>query len=160
MDLSSDEAPTRTTIAEASHVTCFSNPMEVEDQKPHNIPINNLNPSCITSSSSKPSVFSPASWPLPKVSTPNSIFASQIMPYMENHQYTDSIFMQDQSILKLLLEDYGPNVKHSTKTELSQDTDTSSSPMSNHGADFSPYGYQECPTTSVGQMELDYLWNY
>lgn len=170
MDLSSDEAQTRTTVGDASHVTCFSNPMEVEveveeDQKPlYNLINNNINitpSSYITTSSSKASVFSPASQPFPRVSTPNSYFSShQINPYMENLQCADSIFMQDQSILKLLLEDYGPNLRHGTKTELSHDTDRSSSPMSNHGIHLGPRVFQECPITTVGQVDLDYLWNY
>ncbi|KAL3526538.1 hypothetical protein ACH5RR_011194 [Cinchona calisaya] len=148
MELSSDEAQTRTTIAEGSNLTYFSNPkIEVEDQKPP----------YPTSSSASTLLF-------PKASTPNSILTAQIMPYMENMHYTDSIFMQDQSILKLLLEDYGPNARQNANTEFSYETgmstDVSSSPMSNHGADLRPYGYQECPITSTGPVDLDCLWNY
>ncbi|CAI9109732.1 OLC1v1009608C1 [Oldenlandia corymbosa var. corymbosa] len=152
MELSSDEAQTRIIgTDQPSQMACFPNQMEMEDQKPHHIPTNNNNPSLIASSSS------PASFQFPKLSTQNSYFSSQFLPYTETLHFPDSIYMQDQSILKLLLEDYGPNVRHHAKTEMSQDTDTSSS---DHGTDFKPHGYQDCPIPTVGQVDLDYLWNY
>ncbi|XP_027152794.1 NAC domain-containing protein 92-like [Coffea eugenioides] len=155
MDLSSDEAQTRTTVAEASNVTRFSNPMEVEDQKPQYA---DLIKTPYATSASNISAFSPASLISPKFSTPNSILAAQIMPHMDHLHYTDSVFMQDQSILKLLFDDYESN--GNAKSEVSQSTGGISTDMSSSLSDFRPFGYLECPITSAGPVDLECLWNY
>ncbi|KAL3525914.1 hypothetical protein ACH5RR_014286 [Cinchona calisaya] len=148
IDFSSDEAQTRTLLfAETSNLTYLSCPMEPEDQKPQH----NETSACMNSGFLN----------FPKASTPNSILSAQIMPYMmDNLHHTDSVFMQDQSILKLLLEDYGSNAGQNAKTEFSQCTGILSTYMSSSPSNLRPYSYQECPITSAGPLELDCLWNY
>lgn len=155
MDVSSDEAQPGTAVAEASNVTCFSNPAEAEDQKPQHT--NFINAPYATSAS-KISAFSPASWILPKISTPNSVLSAQIMPYMDHLHYTDSVFMQDQSVLKLLFAEYESNAN--AKSEVSHSTGGISTDMSSSLSELRPYGYQECPITAAGPVDLDCLWNY
>ncbi|KAI3452282.1 hypothetical protein Pfo_008947 [Paulownia fortunei] len=141
MDLSSDENHIRTTdAAEGSHVTCISNPME----DPRDILIDDF------SSSSRNCDFSWFPFICPKVSTPNSILSSQCT---ENLNNPDSALMQDQSILRLLLENNVPNLKQNAKAGFSQD-------MSYHEVGFKPYEDQEFPIISTAPVDLDCLWSY
>lgn len=155
MDMSSDyQAGTRKRVGgeAAHHVTCFSNP-QVEDQKPQRVTMTMHHDT------------SP-----PHMTAANSLLSAQIMPYMENFQFQfpDSIsLVQDHSILRLLLEENGPeNTRKKANAEFSQDTGVStdmSSPVSNH-EDWRPtYEDQEFPITSAAEpLDLDNycLWNY
>lgn len=137
---------------ETSHVTCFSEPME-EDQKTQEEEVEDMidpyNSSLLASSSSSNpnSEISPVS---------NSFF----MPTWPNLQYPDSFLMQDQPILKMLLENHGPNMKTTvSKAEFSQD-----SAVSNHEViqrSFQNHHHpQHHPSSSCGPVDLDCLWNY
>ncbi|KAL4581783.1 hypothetical protein LXL04_006311 [Taraxacum kok-saghyz] len=98
---------------ETSHVTCFSESMD--EQKPNNEEMMN-------------------SW-----SSGTSLMASNV----ENYQYQchDTTWMQDPSILKILLEaNNDSSVRQNLKTELVDDQD--------YGMNFG------------GQVDLDNLWNY
>lgn len=99
-----------------SHVTCFSD--SVEDQKPQTYD----------------------HYHAPLSSSPVSVdFPSQSMAYMENFQYGDSGLMQDNSIMRLLIDNnYGSESKQSLR------------------------GYEDHDfnITSTGPVDIDCLWNY
>lgn len=159
MDSSPYNSETRTTtVNENSHVTCFSDPME--DQKTQEEMIDSFNNSLLASSSSSNphSEISPASILLSKSTVSNSqaqLYTNQILPTIANLQYPDSFLMQDQSILKMLLDNHGPNMKRNSKAEFSQD-----SVVSNHELIQRPFDDQEAPSSSAGPVDLDCLWSY
>lgn len=156
MDSSPYNSETRTTINETSHVTCFSDALE--DQKAQEDMIDSFNNSLLASSSSSNphSEISPASIFLSKSSFSNSLYADQILPRIANMQYPDSFLMQDQSILKMLLENHGPSTKKNSKAEFSQDE----SVVSNHEFIQGSFDDHEDPSSSAGPVALDCLWNY
>ncbi|KAK0585296.1 hypothetical protein LWI29_026389 [Acer saccharum] len=140
-----NNSETITAVNETSHVTCFSDPME--DQKTSKTQeedmIDSFNTCFLASSNPLHSVISPVSF-LSKSSVSNSFYANQILPNIGNlPHYPDAFLLQDQSILKILLENHGPNPN--PKTEFSQDSVVSN---------------QEDPSTSGGPVDLDCLWNY
>ncbi|XP_060672583.1 NAC domain-containing protein 100 [Ziziphus jujuba] len=166
------------TVGKTSHVTCFSDPME--DQKIHpkeifdsfNIISNNNNPLLASSSSSSnPSdIISPASFQFASknsVPIPNPLsYTNQIATSFGNLQYPESFLMQDQSILKMLLENHAPNMKRNSRTEFSQGTgglsttDMSSALSNHHDMVQRSFEDQDDPSSSVGPVDLDCLWNY
>lgn len=149
MDSSPYNSETRTGFGETSHVTCFSDPME--DQKTKEEMVDSFNTSILgASASSNPSYIS---------SAPNSSFYSNV----GNLHYSDSVFMQDQSILKMLLENHAPNMKRHTKAEFSPEAGFStdiSSVVSNHDVAQRSFEDQEDPSSSSGPVDIDCLWNY
>lgn len=132
----------------SSHVTCFSNPME--DQKSYDQEMmetsfnhnhnNNNNNSPLLASSNASSSF--------------PFYSNQIPQSFGNLSFADSVLMQDQSVLNILLE-------RGSKTEFSQETDVSSM-MSNQCHDMArrPFEDQTDPSSSAGPVDLDCLWNY
>ncbi|CAN4079397.1 unnamed protein product [Withania somnifera] len=101
-----------------SHGTCFSD--SLEDQKPQTHPLSS----------------SPVSVDFPK--DPSNI-PNQSMAYMENFQYGDSGLMQDNSVMRLLLDsNYGSESKQSLK------------------------GYEDHDFSIIsnGPVDIDCLWNY
>lgn len=102
-----------------SHVTCFSDSME--DQKPQTYDHHHL------LSSSPVSVDFPQNVP------------NDSMTYMGNFQYGDSGLMQDNSIMRLLIDNnYGSESKQSLR------------------------GYEDhdINISSTGPVDIDCLWNY
>ncbi|KAM7268805.1 hypothetical protein ACFE04_010971 [Oxalis oulophora] len=130
------------------HVACFSDP--TENQKPKINNFNNTTTSFFPSSSSIN-----MSQPMTYTKNPltNTFYINQIAPNIGNLQYNDPVLMQDQSILRLLLENQGSNPKGNLKADYSAETDMSSA-VSNHE------NVQDDPSTSDGPVDLDSLWNY
>ncbi|KAJ8546049.1 hypothetical protein K7X08_018632 [Anisodus acutangulus] len=104
-----------------SHVTCFSDSMEEQKPQTHHHQHNPL--SC-----------SPVSVDFPK--DPSNV-PNNTMPYMENFQYGDSGLMQDNSIMRLLLDN-------------------------NYGSESKLRGYEDhdFDINSTGPVDIDCLWNY
>ncbi|XWS30237.1 hypothetical protein CRYUN_Cryun24cG0099500 [Craigia yunnanensis] len=144
MDSSPHNSETRTGAGETSHVTCFSDPME--EQKTPEEMIDSFNTSLLASSPSFD--ISPTSVLMSKTSLPNSANTNQIIPYIGNLQYSDSFWMQDLSILKMLLESPGGRSKQNSKAEFSQDSVISNPEMI------------QDPPCSAGPVDLDCLWSY
>lgn len=156
MDSSPYNSDTRTTVCETSHVSSFSDPMEdqrtqddiidsFQHNNHHNSSNSNHNPLLASSSRSNPSAHL------------NPFYSNQITPNIGFLQYQDSVLMQDQSFLRMLLENQAPNLRRSAKTELSQDTGLSmdvSSVVSNREM------VQDDPSYSSAPIEFDSLWNY
>lgn len=155
------------TVGDSSHVTCFSNQME--DRKPQEDMIDSFNNPLLaaSSSSSNPSDISPASLLFSKFPFPNSFHTPQNPPNLGNCQFPDSFLIPDQSILRILLENQGSDMKPSSKTEFSQETGLStdintdiSSVVSTHEMVQRSFEDQNDPSTSAGPVDIDCLWNY
>ncbi|KAL0424360.1 UNVERIFIED_CONTAM: NAC domain-containing protein [Sesamum radiatum] len=145
-DLSSDENQTRiTSAAEGSNLTCFSNPIEEHLDKS----VDEF------TSSSKPTHFPPFPFTFPKVSTPSSNLSSQTVSCSGNAHWTDSVTVQDESILRVLLEKNGPFMKQNVKAEFSEDIGINTADLG-----FKPYDDQEFPIISTGPADFDCFWNY
>ncbi|KAJ8774966.1 hypothetical protein K2173_019970 [Erythroxylum novogranatense] len=157
MDSSPQNSEQRNKAGDCSHVTCFSNP--TEDQKPQEEDmVDSFNTSLLAASSS--SNISPASL---LFSSKSPFQTSNSSPSIAKFQHPDSFFMPDQSILRFLLENTGPIMKRTTKTELSPDTGLStdmSSGTTNHEMVQRSFDDQEDPSSSGGPVDFDCLWNY
>ncbi|GAA0148462.1 hypothetical protein LIER_36725 [Lithospermum erythrorhizon] len=145
LDVSTSEFQTKASLGESSHVSCFSNQME--DQKPLvNVFDRNIN-------MSNNSLLNNCSMGFP-----------QMMPIGESFQYMDSSIMQDQSILRLLLDNDERGIKGNPKGEFSHDTGgistDLSSTLSNHEVDLMPYHNQDFTISSTGPMDMDCLWGF
>ncbi|XP_021905425.1 NAC domain-containing protein 100-like [Carica papaya] len=150
MDSSPYNSDTRTTtVGESSHVTCFSDAMETQ-RKVQEDTIDTFNTSFLpSSSSSNPnSATLPASLLISKTLHPNSFYCNQIL---QTH-YPDSVMNQEQSILKMLIENQGVNSRRNPKSELSQDSMVSSHELIQSSL--------EDPSTPAGPVDLYCLWNY
>ncbi|XP_048231128.1 NAC domain-containing protein 100 [Ricinus communis] len=156
-----------------SHVTCFSKSME--DKKPqedkadnNNSSSNNNNTfnsnSVFLPSSSSSSNMSPVSTLFSKSSVQNSCFSFQHQPTFANLQYQDSVLMPEQQfILRMLLDNQGPNLKQTSKMEISHDTGLRpdmSSVIINPEMVQRSFDDQEGPLSSAGPVDLDCLWSY
>lgn len=140
-------------VTNSLHVPCFSSAIDIHKPQMINYtnnpiyPLNNSNPSDI----------------YPRICPPNP---SQSLQIQEN---LPSFPGQDQAMLKGLFENYGTSVRQSLKTEnemisLSQETglgrDTKneiSSVVSNLDVGRRSF---DAPSTSVGPLDFDCLWNY
>ncbi|KAF8378705.1 hypothetical protein HHK36_030054 [Tetracentron sinense] len=164
MDSSPYSGKTNHAAAETAHVTCFSNPMEVQKNQEEMIDYFNTP---LFSASSNPSNISLASILLPKISLPNSFYNTQGTPNLSNFTYPCSGLMQEQAILRALLESHESSMKQSCKTSISQEigltTDMNtkiSSILLNHEMGKKCFEDQEEPSTSAGPIDIDCLWNY
>lgn len=72
--------------------------------------------------------------------------------------------MQEQSVLRMLLQNNAPDMNQNAKGEFSPETGFStdiSSAVSNHDmAQRSFKDYQEDPSTSAGPVDVACLWSY
>ncbi|KAJ7974384.1 NAC domain [Quillaja saponaria] len=118
----------KTAVGELS--TCFSNPME--DQKTQDDTVDSFDtPFLASSCSSNPSNISPA-----------SDLSTQITPQFENAENSDYFSMQDQFLLKMLLENHGSNLK------------------GNQELVHMSFGVEDYVPNSAGHLDFSGLWNY
>ncbi|KAJ9173262.1 hypothetical protein P3X46_016418 [Hevea brasiliensis] len=160
MDSSSHNSVTRDSGGDASYVTCFSKPME--HQKPKEDMVDSFNNTSLLPSSSSSNI-SPGSFLFSKTSLPSSFYSSQISPSFAKLQYPDIVSMPEQSIVRMLIENQGPNMTQNSKMELSQDTGLSpdiSSVVINPELVRRSFEDQEDPSGSAGPVDLDCLWSY
>lgn len=145
-----------TSINETSHVSCFSNPMEGQRTRGDEIAADSFNNSLLASSSSsnpQSDIISPASFLMSKSPVSNSFYSNQNYANYGNIQYPDSsILMQDQSVLKILLENNEQNSKPNSTADFSQD-----SVLSNQ--EIIQRSFEESSGCG-GPVSLDCLWNY
>ena len=165
MDASQAYSPkTRPASSQSPYVPCFSNPTDVPRTQQEIIDCFNNNP--LLAITSNPSDI------FPRIPFPNPSFSSQSATIPGNLQYPTSLLMQEQPILRALLENHVSNPRHSMKsnremisvsqeTGLSTDINTEiSSVVSNLELGKRPFQDQHVPSTSVGPVDLDSLWNY
>lgn len=164
MDASPSYNPkTRPATTQPAYVPCFSNPIHVPRNQEEIIDCFN-NP--LLAASSYPSDI------FPRIPLPNSFYSSQAAVIPGNLQYPTSLLMQEQPILRALLENQGSNMRQSLKPEremisVSQETGLStdinteiSSVVSNLELGKRPFQDQHVPSASVGPLDFDSLWNY
>ncbi|KAE8665662.1 NAC100 protein [Hibiscus syriacus] len=127
-------SPRTVAAGEASNVTCFSDPMD-DDESPEET----IDTSFLPCSSSANSLQ-------------NSSYTNthQINPNIGNLQYPDYFWVQDQSLLKMLIQSHGGGTKQNLKPEFSQDSAASNS---------YPEMIQD-PSCSAGPVDLGCFWNY
>lgn len=142
MDYSGLEGQTRSTAGDTSHVshvTCFSD--LVEEKNPHDQMVDSfIDPPLGSSSSPKPL--------LPKSSVPDSLFSAQFVPNMENFNYLESSLMQDQSMMRFLVQNM--------KREPNSKPEFSNQEMGQRCF----VGQEDYSILSGGPVDLDCLWNY
>ncbi|GKU97229.1 hypothetical protein SLEP1_g10398 [Rubroshorea leprosula] len=152
MDSSPNNSETIAAAGETSHVTSFSNPLE--DQKAQEDGMDSFHTSLVaSSSSSNPSNVSPVSVLL-SGSLQNPPCAYQIIPSTENLQFAESFLMQDGSILKMLIENQGENMKMNPKVEFSQDSGVSKTESIQRTFD------NQDLSGSAGPVNPDWFWSY
>ncbi|KAF8405196.1 hypothetical protein HHK36_010096 [Tetracentron sinense] len=159
MDSSPHSGKTNHAAAETAHMTCFSNPMEVQNNLEEMIDYFNTP---LFSASSNPSNISLDSILLPKISLPNSFYTTQGAPNLSNFTYPCSCLMQEEAILRALLDSHESSMKQSCKTSISQETELSTdmnteiySILLNHEMGRKCFEDQEEPSTSAGPTDID-----
>lgn len=150
-------------VSDSVHVHCFSNPIDI--QTTQNEMFNYLNTPNYTFSSNSTANF-------PRILFQNGFSQCQSAPNQGNFQFPGTLPIQDQSLLRGLLDNYGQNMKNGLKTEkemvsVSQETGLStemnteiSSVVSNFEMGRRSFEEQQAPSTSAGPLDLDCLWNY
>ncbi|GAA0182428.1 hypothetical protein LIER_30371 [Lithospermum erythrorhizon] len=141
LDLSTSNFQTKASPAESSHVPCFSQQMEDHKTLENNIMRNN-------------------NWDFNN----SSMVFPQMTPIGESFHYMDSSLLQDQSILRLFLDNDERGIKGNLQGEFSQDTggistDLSSN-LSNHEVDIMPYNNQDLSMSSTAPMDMYALWSF
>lgn len=148
-DSSPYNSRTRTDLGDTTHMTCFSDPMEYET-KEDMVEGFNSTPGFAAASSSSPNPSYNISY------APNSSYHSNT----GNSQFSDSIVMHDQSVLRMLLENHAPMMKRNTKAEFfSPETGFSTdicSAVTDQEMLQRTFGDQENPSSSAGPG----LWSY
>ncbi|TKY65162.1 CCR4-NOT transcription complex subunit 7/8 [Spatholobus suberectus] len=161
MESSPYNSETRTTAGELSQVTCFSDPNQVEDQNIHDDIVDSMEtPILDFSTSSRPDDAST----LAKATLSVSNQSTQIAHQIGNSQYPDYCYVpQEQSMLRMLMENHGPSAKQIQKAEFSEgrdfDADISSVVYSSDMI-HRLFGNQEHSLASAGPVDTDCLWNY
>ncbi|KAL7190534.1 hypothetical protein ACSBR2_022753 [Camellia fascicularis] len=158
LDCSSHDDRTRSTAADTSHLSCFSDLME--HKKSQSGIVDSFNNPFLPSScsASKPS---PVSLHCSKASVSYTLCSTQFLPNLENFEYPDCGLIQDQSIFRFLVQNNEQN-RH-FNAEFSPDAGTStdmSSVVSYNKMGQRCYEDQDDPITSTGPVDLDCLWNY
>ncbi|KAK7340566.1 hypothetical protein VNO77_21273 [Canavalia gladiata] len=158
MDSSSYNSETRTTAGELSQVTSFSDPNQTENQNTQDDIVDSIEtptPNLDFSSSSRPSELSPFAKENPQVLNQSTKIAHQI----GNSQYPDYYYMpQEQSMLRVLMENHGSSAKHIQKAEFCEGRDFDadiSSMIHNNDVLHKLFGNQE-----HWPVDTDGLWNY
>ncbi|RDX87130.1 NAC domain-containing protein 100, partial [Mucuna pruriens] len=153
MDSSPLNSETRITAGELSQVTCFSDPNQAED---HN-----------TKDDIVDSMETPKSRPddastLAKATLAVSNQSTQIADQIGNSQYPDYCYVpQEQSVLRMLMENHGPSAKHIQKAEFAEGRDFDADISSViYNSDMRMFGNQEHSSASAGPVDTDCLWNY
>ncbi|KAL2516076.1 NAC domain-containing protein [Forsythia ovata] len=140
--------------SKSCHVHCFSNP--ISTQRSQEELITSLSNSIFPSTSNTLETFP---W-------------KQFNPIPGGFQFSDSFPLQDSSILRTFLGNYGQNmnqnfikdkemVSASQETTLSTDMNAeNSSGMSNHEMGRNSFEDKKAPSTSIGPQDLDSFWSY
>lgn len=169
MDSSPDNgSKTIKSVADSAYVSCFSNSVDLQRNQKNTTTIENCfnNPPPIFVSSNCPDVF-------PRIPHSSSSFYSPLSVPVSSHAlFPGSVFMEDHSILRALIENQGSNLSQSFKTEremisVSQDTGLTadmnpeiSSVVSNLEMGKRPFDDHDAPSTSAGPVDFDCFWNY
>ncbi|XP_022768651.1 NAC domain-containing protein 100-like [Durio zibethinus] len=154
-------------VAESAYVPCFSNPIDL--QRNQQDTIDTFNNPLLPVSSNSTDIF-------PRIPLSNSFYCAQPVPVPvpvpSNFQFPGSVLMQDQSILRALIENRVSNMRQDFKTEkemvsVSQETGLTtdinteiSSVVSNLEIGKRAFDDQGGPCTSAAPVDLDCYWHY
>lgn len=141
---------------ESGHVSCFSNPSNI--QKNNQDMIDQVSNPLFVSTSNTSDI-------LPRISIPYSFYPPQGAQNQGNMQYSPgSISTQDQVNLKGFFGNYGQNMKQGLKTEemvsVAQETGLNSSIVSSLEMGRRPFHDQGAPSASIGPIDHHFIWNY
>ncbi|XP_061349806.1 NAC domain-containing protein 92-like [Gastrolobium bilobum] len=126
MDSSPFYSEAKTAAGESSHMTCFSDPNQTEDPMTQDDIVDSFETSMLASSySSNPSDISPASWTFTQAAPTLSHQSTQIAHQVGNSLCQDYFMNQEQSMLRMLIENHEPSSKQKAQ-ERDFDADTSS----------------------------------
>ncbi|KAH1074567.1 hypothetical protein J1N35_026895 [Gossypium stocksii] len=162
MDSSSSFNAKKNPVSESVYVPCFSNPVEVQRIQFDTIDHFPENPLLLPVSSNPTNIF-------PRFQAPNPFFSAQPVTFPPNLHLPGSVLMQDQSILRDLLENHGSNMKSERETmvTVSQETGLTtdinneiSSVVSNLEIRKRPFDDQQHPSASTGPLDFDCFWHY
>ncbi|XP_039026543.1 NAC domain-containing protein 100-like isoform X2 [Hibiscus syriacus] len=139
MDSSSVLNTKKNQVSDSVYVPCFSNPID-------NFPDNNP-------------LLLPA---------PNTFFPPQPVAFPSNLQFPGSVLMQEQSILRGLLENHGSNMKTERETMVSVSQETGLTPDINNeissvvsNLDHHHHRQQQHPSAaSAAPVDFDCFWQY
>ncbi|KAK7316342.1 hypothetical protein VNO77_35307 [Canavalia gladiata] len=148
-----------------AHVTCFSDPNQSEDQRTHDDIVDSIEtPPMLAASSysSNPSHISPASWTYTKATPTVPHQSSQIAHQIGNSHFQDYSVAQEQSMLRMLIENHGSSTGQTTQKAQDKDFDADMSSMM--------YNYEmlqrlfenqgDSSSASAGYVDTDGLWNF
>ncbi|TKY50246.1 CCR4-NOT transcription complex subunit 7/8 [Spatholobus suberectus] len=159
MDSSPYNSESKAVLGESSHVSCFSDPNQSEDQRTQD---ENIVDSFETlmlapSYSSNPSDISPASWTFTKAAPT----VSHHTLHVGNSQCSDYYMVQEQSLLGILIENHGSSTGQRTQKAQDKDFDADmSSVMYNNEMFQRSFGNQDYSSASVGHMYTSGLWGF
>ncbi|XP_020219833.1 NAC domain-containing protein 100 [Cajanus cajan] len=157
MDSSPYNSETRATAGELSQLTCFS------DQNTHDDIVESMEtPMLDFSPSSRPDGDVSAS---AKATLSVSNQSTQIAHQIGNSQCLDYCYVpQEQSMLRMLMENRGSSAMQFQKTEFSEgrdfDADTSFVIYNNNDMIHNMFGNQDHSSASIGPVDTNCLWNY
>ncbi|PPR92280.1 hypothetical protein GOBAR_AA28384 [Gossypium barbadense] len=162
MDSSSSFNAKKNPVSESVYVPCFSNPVDVQRIQLDTIDHFPENPLLLPVSSNPTNIF-------PRFQASNPFFSAQPITFPPNLHLPGSVLMQDQSILRDLLENHGSNMKSERETmvTVSQETGLTtdinneiSSVVSNLEIRKRPFDDQQHPSASTGPLDFDCFWHY
>lgn len=157
MDDSPYNSETKTTIGETSHVTCFSEPNNlIEEQKTQEqydeIIVDSFETQKIIGTSSyysskNFSEISPASW--------------NFSPQVGNSFSSDCFMVQEQSMLKMLIDNHESSTKYKNQKAMEREFDVDNSSVIYNNEMFPrSFGNNQFSSASLGHVDNDYLWNF
>lgn len=162
MDSSPYNSETRTNAGELSQVTCFSDPNQTVDQNTHDDIVDSTETPILDFSHS----FRPGDGStLAKANVSVSNQPTRIANQIGDSQYPDYCYVpQEQSMLRMLMENHGSSAKQSQKAEFAEgrnfDADISSM-IYNSDMIHRMFGNdQEHSLASTRPVDTDCLWNY
>ncbi|XP_027359067.1 NAC domain-containing protein 100-like [Abrus precatorius] len=150
---------TKTVMEESSHVSSFSDPNQSEDQRTHNDIDNSFEtPKLASSYSSNHSDISPASGTYTKTAPTLSHQSTQTAHQDWNSDY---FMVQEQSMLRMLIENHGSSTSQKTQKDQDKDFDVDMSYVMYNNEMFQrSFGNQEYSPVSVGHVDTGGLWNF
>nr|UBT01634.1 NAC transcription factor 30 [Litchi chinensis] len=150
MDSSPNNGKTAKSVANSAYVPCFSNPIDVQQRNQQNSIDGCFNNPPL------PNVF-------PRIPHTNTYGSPFSVPSAPSLQLPSSVLLQDQSLLRALLENQGSNMSQAFKRDkeiISVSQDSGLTVMSNLEMLKRPFDDQEGPSTSAGPVDFDCFWNY
>ncbi|KAK7271801.1 hypothetical protein RJT34_28005 [Clitoria ternatea] len=163
MDSSPYISETKIVMKESSPLTTLSDPNQSEDQRTQDdIVDDSFETSMLASSySNNPSDISPASWACTKATPTLSHQSTQISHQVDTSPCSDYFSAQEQSMLRMLIENHGSSTSQKTQKAQDKDFDADMSYVMYNNEMFQrPFVNQEYSSASVGYVDTSCLWSF